>query len=141
MTPQNNADTRTELEFFARPDHLGDVRRLVERLASHTSLSRAEVDDFLTAVVEAAANAIRHGSPQGERSSVKVVGHLLSDKSLCVEVRDSGTGFMAPPLSAMPEPDATGGRGLPLMIALADSVEVTSSPKGTTVSLKKTAGS
>ena len=141
MNADNNdaSAAPAHLEFFARPDYLADVRRLVERLAAKTKLTRFEIDDFLTAVDEAAANAIRHGSPQGERSLVKVVCHLLGDKGLLVEVRDAGAGFSAPARSPMPAPDAPGGRGLPLMIALADSVEIASSAKGTTVSLKKTA--
>ena len=137
MLIEDNRNIPAELEFFARPDHLADVRRLVERLAAKTALSPDEVSDFLTAVDEAAANAIRHGSPQKERSLVKVICHLLGNRGLLVEVRDTGGGFSKPANAPMPAPDAPGGRGLPLMIALADSVEITSSPKGTTVSLKK----
>ena len=133
MTPEN---TPVELEFFARAEHLTDVRRLVERLGQKTTLSREQLDDLLTAVDEAAANAIRHGSPQGERSLVRVVCHPLPS-GLIVEVRDTGAGFAAPHNPTMPGPDAPGGRGLPLMCALADSVEISSSSKGTIVALKK----
>ncbi len=129
-----------ELEFFARPDRLAEVRKLVERLAAKTRLNKEEVEDFLTAVDEAAANAIRHGSPQGERSLVKVVCHILPT-ALIVEVRDQGNGFFVPGNARMPEPDAPGGRGLPLMCALADTVEIASNPKGTTITLKKLARS
>jgi serine/threonine-protein kinase RsbW len=127
-----------ELEFFARPDQLVDVRRLVERLAAKTRLSREEIDDFLTAVDEAAANAIRHGSPKGDRSLVKVICHTLPT-ALIIEVRDQGEGFSVPSMSPMPGPEAPGGRGLPLMCALADAVEIASNPKGTTITLKKLA--
>ena len=127
-----------ELEFFARPDHLAEVRKLVVRLAAKTRLNREEVEDFLTAVDEAAANAIRHGSPRGERSLVKVVCHTLPT-ALIIEVRDQGEGFSLTGSAAMPEPDAPGGRGLPLMCALADTVEIASNLKGTTITLKKLA--
>ena len=127
-----------ELEFYARPEHLSDVRRLVERLAAKSSLNREQISDFLTAVDEATANAIRHGSPQGERNLVRVVCHSMPD-ALIVEVRDQGVGFNAPASPEMPPPDAQGGRGLPLMCALADRVEVASTPRGTTVTLKKVA--
>ena len=127
-----------ELEFFARPDHLAEVRKLVERLAAKTRLNKEEVEDFLTAVDEAAANAIRHGSPRGERSLVKVVCHTLPT-ALIIEVSDQGAGFLVPGNAAMPEPDAPGGCGLPLMCALADTVEIASNPKGTTITLKKLA--
>jgi anti-sigma regulatory factor (Ser/Thr protein kinase) len=126
------------LEFFARPDQLADVRKLVERLAAKTRLNKQESEDILTAVDEAAANAIRHGSPKGERSLVKVICHTLPT-ALIIEVRDQGDGFTLPGNTAMPEPEAPGGRGLPLMCALADGVEIASSPKGTTITLKKLA--
>ena len=133
-------DAPVELEFFAKAEHLSEVRKLVERLATKTRLGKHELDDLLTAVDEAAANAIRHGSPKGERSLVRVVCHPLH-AALVVEVRDQGTGFAVPQTSAMPSPEALGGRGLPLMCALADTVEIASSPKGTTVTLKKFAKS
>lgn len=138
MTNMTNESSSVpvELEFYAKAEHLADVRRLVERLATKSSLNREQVSDFLTAVDEATANAIRHGSPQGERNLVRVVCHPLPD-ALIVEVRDQGTGFATSAMPAMPPPDAQGGRGLPLMCALADKVEVASTPRGTTVTLKK----
>lgn len=125
-----------EIEFYAEAEHLVDVRRLVERLAGKTDLNRDQLMDLLTAVDEAVANAIRHGSPQGARSLVKVICHVLPS-GLIVEVRDSGTGFTVPHSSRMPGPDSIGGRGLPLMIVLADSVEISATRKGTIVTLKK----
>ena len=133
--PEDN-QSPVELEFYARPDQLSDVRRLIERLGAKTTLTRSQLDDLLTAVDEAAANAIRHGSPLGERSLVQVVCHQLSG-GLIVEVRDTGKGFAVPASPNMPGPDAVGGRGLPLMCAMADSVEITSNGRGTTITLKK----
>jgi anti-sigma regulatory factor (Ser/Thr protein kinase) len=60
---------------------------------------------------------------------------------MIVEVRDQGDGFAVPGTTAMPGPEAPGGRGLPLMCALADAVEIASSPRGTTITLKKLARS
>lgn len=133
-----NQSSPVELEFYAKAEHLADVRRLVERLAQKSSLNREQTADFLTAVDEATANAIRHGSPNGERSLVRVLCHSMPD-ALIVEVRDQGTGFSPPRDPAMPPPEAQGGRGLPLMCALSDMVEVASTPRGTTVTLKKLA--
>ncbi len=127
-----------ELEFSAKPEYLAEVRKLVQRIAAETPLKRHEIDDFLTAVDEAVANAIRHGSPQGERSKVRVVCRN-SAGALSVEVQDEGKGFLVPGRPSMPGPEATGGRGLPLMCALADSMEVASNPRGTRVTLQKSA--
>jgi serine/threonine-protein kinase RsbW len=136
MTDRRDADDPVDLEFFARPEYLADVRRLVERLGSQTRLSVTQMDEFLTAVDEAVANAVRHGSPQGERSIVRVTCQPLP-AGLVVEVKDQGKGFPVPESPTMPDPDAPGGRGLPLMCALADSVKIASGKKGTTVTLKK----
>ncbi len=57
--------------------------------------------------------------------------------SVQVEVQDQGRGFAVPSPPVMPSPEATGGRGLPLMCALADSVEIASSDHGTRVTLRK----
>nr|CAA9282447.1 hypothetical protein AVDCRST_MAG63-3672 [uncultured Armatimonadetes bacterium] len=125
-----------DLDFPARPEYLADVRKAVKRVAERTSLDHAAVDDLLTAADEAVANAIRHGSPRGEHSQVHVTCRWRPD-SLTVEVQDQGTGFMAPKAPAMPGPEATGGRGLPLMCALSDTVQIESTPKGTRITLKK----
>lgn len=124
------------LEFAAKAEYLAEIRRHVERLGAETALSRRQMDDLLTAVDEATANAIRHGSPQNENSRIRVVCHSQAN-GLSVEVRDEGAGFAIPNTPAMPGPEATGGRGLPLMCALADSVEIASSPEGTAVTLRK----
>ncbi len=39
--------------------------------------------------------------------------------------------------TAMPSPDALGGRGLPLMAALSDSLEITSTSHGSIIVLNK----
>lgn len=138
LTDERNDSAPVELEFFARPEHLAEVRKLLGRLAGKTGLKQPEIEDFLTAVDEAAANAIRHGSPKGERSTVRVTCHSFPH-ALIVEVRDQGSGFTIPDSLRMPGPDAIGGRGLPLMCALADTVEIRSTPAGTSITLKKLA--
>lgn len=126
-------------DFNARPEILVEVRRLVEGAAQTMGLNREQISDLLTAVDEAAANAIRHGSPRGTDSIVHVRCYA-TPSGLAVEVRDEGKGFAVSGKPRMPAPDATGGRGLPLMIALADTFEVASTPHGTTVTLKKGTG-
>lgn len=124
-------------DFPSQPQILADVRRMVEQSAEHTSLNKEQVEDLLTAVDEAAANAIRHGSPKtGASALVRVTCRVMPD-CLEVRVRDFGSGFSIPQMAIMPAPDAMGGRGLPLMVALADSVAIASTPQGATVTLLK----
>ena len=124
-------------DFPSRAEVLVEVRRMVEQAAAHTRLAREGIEDLLTAVDEAAANAIRHGAPPGKPDSLLRVTCISSPDSVEVRVRDFGTGFSVPESTAMPAPDATGGRGLPLMVALANSVAIESTPQGTTVTLIK----
>jgi len=138
MKDRQDGDHAVHLEFDARPEFLAEVRRLVERLGAETGLSSTQMEAFLTAVDEAVANAVRHGSPRGAQSRIRVRCEPLPG-GLLVEVRDQGKGFVVPDRPPMPDPEAPGGRGLPLMCALADSIEITSGRKGTTVTLKKTA--
>lgn len=139
MTANTGADREAdsiELKFPARAEHLVDVRKAVMRLSRATTLERCQIEDYLTAVDEAVANAIRHGSPQGEQNFVCVTCRRLGG-ALSVEVQDEGTGFPMPRRPPMPGPEAMGGRGLPLMIVLADKMEVRSAASGTCVTLHK----
>lgn len=126
-------------EFPSRPDVLSDVRRMIDECAGQTTLSRGQTEDLLTAADEAAANAIRHGSPkEGPNARLRITCQYTA-QWLEIRIRDFGRGFAVPEVPTMPAPDAMGGRGLPLMVALADSVAIASSPEGTTVTLVKRA--
>lgn len=130
------AAAAADLSFPAHARHLSEVRRTVEQLAQQTRLSRYELNDLLTAADEAVANAIRHGSPRGAENTVWVTCRVEPD-ALMISVRDEGRGFSVPSHPEMPDPDATGGRGLPLMCALSDTVEITRQDGGTRVMLQK----
>lgn len=124
-------------DFASRAEVLVEVRRMVEQAAAQTKLGKEPIEDLLTAVDEAAANAIRHGSPATGPNALLRITCLNTPDSVEVKVRDFGTGFSVPESPVMPAPDAMGGRGLPLMVALADSVAIESTPRGTTVTLIK----
>ena len=130
---------RVEMEFPASPERLSEVRRALEQVAAGTRLSRMERDDLLTAVDEAVANAIRHGSPRGKESKV-CVHFETTPAGLAVSVQDEGQGFTVPSAApTMPGPESNGGRGLPLMCALSDRIEIAANSGGTRVSLEKKA--
>ena len=79
------------LDISSRPENAAVVRRAVERIAIEAGLTPAETDDLDLAVTEACANAIRHGSPEKERSTVRVT-FFLAPECVLVEVR-SGPRF------------------------------------------------
>jgi hypothetical protein len=65
-------------------DDLRPVRRVTARWAARAGLPRARADDFVIAVSEIAANAVRYGSPAA-RLLLRVAGGAAQ-----AEVRDSG---------------------------------------------------
>lgn len=88
------------------------------------------VERLELAVAEACNNAVVHGEGETFTVAIEVAGGRAR-----VTVSDRGPGFTPPPDPAMPPPFATGRRGLPLMQAMVDDVEVASGPHGTTVVL------
>lgn len=88
------------------------------------------VEQLVLAVAEACNNAILHAA--GEDFTVSVV--VARGRAL-VTVADHGAGFVPPARPSMPGPHATGHRGLALMRALVDDVDVVSDGAGTTVML------
>ena len=139
-TQQKSGETGSNeirFDFPSQPQILADVRKMVEQAADKTNLGKEQIEDLLTAVDEAAANAIRHGSPRSGPDAIVRITCLILPDCLEVRVRDFGAGFSIPEMAIMPAPDAMGGRGLPLMVALADSVAISSTTQGATVTLVK----
>jgi anti-sigma regulatory factor (Ser/Thr protein kinase) len=88
------------------------------------------VDRLELATAEACNNAILHGGGSAFTVTVDVDG-----RRAVVTVSDDGGGFELPESLQMPAPYDTGHRGLPLMHALVDEVDVTCDGNDTTVVL------
>ena len=94
------------------------------------------VEDVHLAVSEACTNVIAHADRDDQYEvEVQVDEHVCT-----VNVSDRGNGFDSAKLSGtMPDPLSSGGRGVAIMKALMDSVNMTSSPgAGTRVRLSRT---
>ncbi|WBB81655.1 ATP-binding protein [Micromonospora sp. WMMD882] len=114
-------------------DHLSRVRHEVGRRLAEAGLPEQEAEDFLLAVNEAMANALRHGPGSGHL-------RLWRDGSVVCEVADTGLGFPdGPPQRPLrpPGPRQQGGRGLWLAQQYSDELRIDSSPEGTNVRLSK----
>ena len=139
--PVGDAGSGETLFDFALPscsDAAAEVRQAVAHWMDSLGFDLAQTEDFQTAVTEAVANAVRHGSPRGGADQLRVCGFRGADDAFAVEVADTGPGLAAPDAPpVMPAPDAPSGRGLPLMSLLADEMSVLPSEAGLRVRLVK----
>ena len=111
------------------------TRSYLRQITEDLPFDRRQVADILLAVSEACINGVRYTSRDNPDASVTVITEPASDH-LMIEVLDNGTGFhVSQPL--MPEPMAERGRGIALMHALMDRVDIESNPSGTRVRLVK----
>jgi anti-sigma regulatory factor (Ser/Thr protein kinase) len=117
---------RFSVELPAEPDALASMRALLRRWLRHVDGSEQEIAELVTACGEAATNAIEHA---GAGEPFEISGKL-NGPHVEITVRDYGA-WRAPR-------EGDRGRGLSLMRALMDSVDVMPTPEGTTVRLQRT---
>jgi anti-sigma regulatory factor (Ser/Thr protein kinase) len=112
--PQADADIRLTLP--ARPENVAVVRHVLGALGEAIRLEESVIADMRLAVTEACTNVVRHAYGDGD-GKIDVIVRPRGD-AVEVIVADEGRGLGA-------SPDTTGpGLGMPLIAALADSVEV-----------------
>lgn len=115
---------------------IGDVRRFVAAFLADLRAPVEASSEVLLAVGEAAGNAYRHGRVESRRSEMRVRCEY-EHPWLTVTVADDGPGFVPTEEDeGLPDPLASGGRGLFLMKELMDDVAI-QSPPGTTVVLRR----
>ena len=130
-----------ELEIPARPEFVALARLVVSAMASSDAiLSDDQVDDLKLAVSEACTNAIEAHDAIATEERV-VVRCWSDDDALRVSIEDHGPGFDPSALPDHPPPTDPDrlkherGLGIPLIRALVDEVEISSSESGTEVRL------
>jgi serine/threonine-protein kinase RsbW len=134
-------DEVVRLEIPARAEFVALARLVVSAMASSdVDLPDERVDDLKLAVSEACTNAIEaHGAadtPERVRLS-----YWTDDRGLEVSVEDRGAGFDPaalpdhPPVTDPARLKFERGLGIPLIRALVDEVEISSSGQGTAVRL------
>ena len=116
---------RFRAEFEAEPEALSQMRSLLRRWLGHAGADRRTISEVTTAAGEAATNAIEHSGVAGD---FEVSGRIAAGRIELV-IRDRGH-WRQPR-------EGDQGRGLSLMRALMDTVELTPSPEGTTVRLRR----
>jgi PAS domain S-box-containing protein len=118
---------RFTLRVSADPAKLSAVRRSVARWLSAAHVDPRAAQDIVLACSEACANAIEHAYGPGE-GIVEVEG-TVSDGELTLVVRDEGRW--------RPAREAHRGRGLQVMEACMDQVEVDRDGEGTEVRMRR----
>jgi PAS domain S-box-containing protein len=123
------AGDQLRLHFPADPVNLRSVRDDVRAWLDVLGFDADQSDDVVLAVNEAVANAVEHAYADGPAGSVWVDGHVEGGEAVVV-VRDEGE--WRPPV-----PSTTRGRGLPMMRAVMDAVDVDLRVDGAEVTLRR----
>ena len=104
----------------AAPEGVPRARAIVRELASELRLDRGTTWELMLATTEAFANAVEHGRPCDPRGILLRVE--LRDERIGVEIRDCGGAF--PCLQRSSKGHAEGGRGMSIIAAIMDHLEV-----------------
>ena len=123
-------DVRTSTRLRRQPAAVPAARAYVDHALRSAGVPPSIADSLVQAVAEACNNAILHAVGDTFTVAVDLQGGVCT-----LTVSDLGRGFDPPEHARMPSPRAVGHRGLALMEALVDHVEVSSSQAGTTVVL------
>jgi anti-sigma regulatory factor (Ser/Thr protein kinase) len=114
------------VELPTEPEALASMRALLRRWLRDVEGSEQEIAEVITACGEAATNAIEHA---GAGTPFEISGNI-DGRSVEIEVRDFG--------AWRPAREGDRGRGLSLMRALMDTVDVASNSEGTAVRMQRT---
>jgi len=114
-----------DLKIPCKNEFAAIVRMQAEAIARRVHYDEEEVQDIKTAVGEACDNAIEHGKSD---KGIEVHYHLTMEE-LRIEITDYGPGFDSTGMGEEPpDPFSERGRGIFLMKALMDRVEIYSKP-------------
>ncbi len=118
---------RFSAEFPTEPQALTSMRGLLRRWLRHAEGSDQEIAEITTACGEAATNAIEHAGASGG-TPFEILGQL-EGREIDITIRDHG---------AWREPrEDDHGRGIGLIGALMDDVEVSPTDQGTSVRMRR----
>jgi serine/threonine-protein kinase RsbW len=124
---------RRESWLPSAPASAPQARALVRDAASELRLDGSTTWELMLATTEAVANAIEHGRPCDPRGILVRLEAL--DGTIGIEVCDCGGCFPAQPRST--KPALQGGRGMPIIAAIMDRLEISPAPGMTRVRFEK----
>ena len=116
-----HASSDVRLTLAASRENVAVIRHVLGAFAEALQLPADLVDDMRLAVTEACTNVVRHAYDGGRAGPIDVVVQP-DGEHIHVTVSDYGRGMG-------PSPDVDGpGLGLPMIAALADSIELADAP-------------
>jgi serine/threonine-protein kinase RsbW len=115
--------TDVTLTLPALPENVAVVRHVLGAFAESMRLSDELIEDLRLAVTEACTNVVRHAYAAGVPGAVEVTIEP-GDELVQVVVADTGRGIGTSSDTSGP------GLGLPLIAAIADTVDLQSAPGG-----------
>ncbi len=119
------------LDMPALAEGVGVVRQALVGVADGLALEGAVLSDAKMAVTEACTNSVVHAYASPPTPDGRLAVEMYADEvQLTVVVRDAGTGI---PESGEPSGEGALGLGLPLIQALSDTFDLTSTGEGTEV--------
>lgn len=118
---------RLELRVPAQPGALAPLRATLRRWLLRAGATELEAYELLTACGEASTNAIRHAS--GPMRTEFELEAAIVEGGVEFRVRDQGTW--------RERRGDVGGRGLPIIEAYVDELEITPSPSGTEIRMRR----
>jgi serine phosphatase RsbU (regulator of sigma subunit)/anti-sigma regulatory factor (Ser/Thr protein kinase) len=141
VVPDSTAgEPQRELVLPNEPSRIREVRAFVGEFLADLRVPVDVISDLLLVTGEAAGNAVRYGRRAESRSELRVACRLVG-VDIEIAISDDGAGFEVSELGdvVLPDPLASGGRGLFLMHKLSDRVAIESSDEGTTVKIVRRA--
>jgi anti-sigma regulatory factor (Ser/Thr protein kinase) len=116
------------IEVEATPDRLLEIRRQLTDWLAPLAMSETTAADIVLVVNEACTNCIEHAYRNAAPGLLRIEGDVEGRRiTICI----ADAGVWKPP----PRHSNTRGRGLPIMRAVSEHVEMEHSPTGTTVRL------
>jgi serine/threonine-protein kinase RsbW len=117
------------IEVPAAAERLAEIRRRLAVWLQPIGVSTTGIADIVLVVNEACTNCIEHAYRGIAAGSICVEANQAGGQ-IVVDIADHGE-WQTPPSQP-----STRGRGLPIMRAVSDAVDLKSSPQGTTVRMK-----
>jgi anti-sigma regulatory factor (Ser/Thr protein kinase) len=123
--------TLLELRVPPSPWNAGVVRDQLIGVGKAMDMSEEDLEDFVTAVGEAFANAVVHAHTN---DSIEIDVNIDERHALVAMIRDRGTGIEGAAIAErLPPAAAEGGRGIPLMRRCSSSFAISTHPAGGTL--------